>query len=1306
MFQRPSSPSKFAISATDSPSKLSVPRKHRNQPSSKDNLQFATDITTSLLEQVRQLQSLVAERDEAVKTITLDKARLEREAEGFSQRLKNMDESEQRYKDESWSLETQTHELMAHVKNAESREQKLHMALAAVTSEKGSTERELDDVKQNHAKLAEDHDLARKNHEAELSGLRRNVNLSENERGSLQHRIDELTSQNQELAKAVAGRFRDQGSDGEKEMDTVPDDLALDRSDPEQSPPASPSKAGARHSLLETETLKSSLTHAHRMIQNLKGNVQREKSEKLDLKRLLQEARDELDMQRGGANKRLKKPKSQQDIQRKIPRPGLLGSARNSKTDVMVDDTEWEDHQGNSRALTRPLPKREDTDSTATETEDNYETANERETATESEAFQTGAESMAGDTSDDMTETEGGMTRSGTVRASNQPFLANARPGDRSSFRSTASTSGDEDYTTHNPVHSQPTRYRLKINRGNRRSYIGNETPTSSLPSTAKNSPAVGNNSGLGDQSLFAELGDMSAEEVSTPGARSIRSQHSTPSMRRSVPRQRSATSMRRSVTPQRSSSGVRPPTVVYNSEPPVPKIPHTDAGTMTESWQHEAIAPEGSRVLPSTPQNKDAAVQCIGETQSGSVSSKMSQMVTSILPSFGRSKDPQSTPTDVSPDEGEDRELPQSPETPTLQRPATAVPLASLTLSPIQSVATAPISPPQKPRTGANTSATDYQGESTDRSETPADEQADSSQPGILGSVFGWGRPKSTSTPQIAEDETRQDPASIPLPISRDGKMPLQEVAGNTKQRGPLEDVFKPDRSLPSPSAMSDHGSQTMLSSEQIDRILRQKDRTPSPTSVVRPSAAPAMKPLSQIGAIPVLGPNRSSQDITGVGKGKEVEQPGKAGFTGPSFAKRPVSQGSARVPTGAIEMPPLPPDHQQAIAAAAQKVPAGEMGPPLAPASSYRPNSMAPRTPVRSRTPNENRFTSPTSRNGTTPRNRYSTARSMRSRRSSVSSFESELDRSFNIRLDGMPNDLPSNTDPRMIQAITQTMVGEFLWKYTRKAGREGHSNKRHRRYFWVHPYTRTLYWSDKDPAAAGRAELKAKSVAIEAVRVVSDDNPMPPGLHRKSLVIMTPGRSVKFTANTSQRHDTWFNALSYLLMRTGPDPANEIATNLTQEDVSEFNPSYGGRSSRGAGSRVSLASFRSHGTQNRNAQDSIQARQPTGAPSASAVIPELSTSKRTRNHASISSRISSYWKPSSSVRGSMGSRTSIVGSRESVSGVYEQQKDRDSAEDMRQQVLRQENERELENVRACCDGIFTFHSYFQAWNIKNGD
>ena len=54
----------------------------------------------SLLAQVRQLQSVLAERDDSLKSVNLEKARLEVEAEGFSQRLRGLDESEQRYKDE------------------------------------------------------------------------------------------------------------------------------------------------------------------------------------------------------------------------------------------------------------------------------------------------------------------------------------------------------------------------------------------------------------------------------------------------------------------------------------------------------------------------------------------------------------------------------------------------------------------------------------------------------------------------------------------------------------------------------------------------------------------------------------------------------------------------------------------------------------------------------------------------------------------------------------------------------------------------------------------------------------------------------------------------------------------------------------------------------------------------------------------------------------------------------------------------------------------------------------------------------
>jgi hypothetical protein len=69
-------------------------------------------------------------------------------------------------------------------------------------------------------------------------------------------------------------------------------------------------------------------------------------------------------------------------------------------------------------------------------------------------------------------------------------------------------------------------------------------------------------------------------------------------------------------------------------------------------------------------------------------------------------------------------------------------------------------------------------------------------------------------------------------------------------------------------------------------------------------------------------------------------------------------------------------------------------------------------------------------------------------------------------------------NSTDPAIIHAITQTMIGEFLYKYTRRAIGKGHGEHRHKRFFWVHPYTKTLYWSSADPGSSNVSESSAKS------------------------------------------------------------------------------------------------------------------------------------------------------------------------------------------------------------------------------------
>lgn len=50
----------------------------------------------------------------------------------------------------------------------------------------------------------------------------------------------------------------------------------------------------------------------------------------------------------------------------------------------------------------------------------------------------------------------------------------------------------------------------------------------------------------------------------------------------------------------------------------------------------------------------------------------------------------------------------------------------------------------------------------------------------------------------------------------------------------------------------------------------------------------------------------------------------------------------------------------------------------------------------------------------------------------------------------------------------AMTRTMIGDWMWKYTRKVVGSGISDNRHRRFFWIHPYTQTLYWSTREPGA----------------------------------------------------------------------------------------------------------------------------------------------------------------------------------------------------------------------------------------------
>ncbi|KIW17341.1 hypothetical protein PV08_04533 [Exophiala spinifera] len=1354
--------STFTSQATASPTKVTAPsRRQRNQPSNRaGDLQFAADISTSLLAQVRSLQSAVAERDDLLKQANADRDRLEQEAQLYVQRLRAQDESEQKYKDENWNLETQTHELLAAAREAADREKRLNTSLAAAVAEKSRLQSEMDEIRVAHEKLTDEHTTAKKAYDSELHTLKRGMDVGEGERAALQNKVDELTAQNHELARAVAARLRGQHPDAEASAGRAYDEEFQDLESPEHSPPASPTKATPRHGGLESETLRSSLHHAHRMIQNLKNNIHREKTEKIELKRMLQDARDELEQRRGdvslGSGNKRQKTKS--DTFKKPARPDMLGGSRRARTDIELEDDDWEDNTVDSPTkshtqgqLAVPVAAGSHTTDlsdayqTANETEGAFETADERH-ATESEDFQTGAESLAGDSTDDLTETEdtAAQLRRKGISRTNRPSLAFKPAGDRQSYMSTASTSaGEDEDELKTPVLSQPQKFRLKNGRTSfaRQSRVPPDgTPTTVYSESAQqDSPAtIGSERSVpgAERSLFAELGGMDdSSNFGTPGRASIASAASTPG----VP----------AYTPSKQPAPQPEPVSLV-------KAAMVDCATMTDPWKPDQAWPtsivefddvDGSHtpfheqslspIASQFPLPPTVPVSPIKNIDNGTQYTPQRTLQESPIRNTAFITPPKTVWDEAqSPQQGEPvAELMPQPlalerlnysgllmldTMPVTPEKATAIAASlpePLTLSSIYAQVTEPVRTPQKKRAPGVTASTQVE-DSPSRPHTTEKVAAS----GLLASAaaaLGLSKAKNDRAPLIAEDETsEQTGTASEMPAN----MPLRDVSGNSI---PVKHVLagKSDyvqEQPESPSTISqDQGSQTLLTAQQIEEALRTQLTLPLPLPEGQKQVESVTSPLGPV--TPAEALDRQEVDIPGeIVPGIPIGQ----AIPLPSPTKRPSSSMSRRLSNS---HPPLPPDHKAAIAKAASRVssPTRElnaaphvptvMGPPALPASAMR----RPRTPGDSvRSPSRDGTAHRTSNVG---RHQRGTVTSQLSHRSSVSSFASELDERFNIHPAGQMSAHGFGTDPRIIQAITQTMIGEFLWKYTRKAGRAEMSETRHRRYFWVHPYTKTLYWSDQDPQTAGRNELKAKSVLIESVKVIPDDNPMPPGLHRKSLEIITPGRRVRFTASTGQRHETWFNALNYLLLR-GDDASGGTyqagGSEITRDDVDEFNVNAGGYGATlvPTTSRMSLSSYNSRTTRGTSANRASTTQRPalgiatTGATRPSHGPTNDTTTRQSRveqsqetntERAGRASSVSRFSRMIGSVtgktRGISEAANRVSGARSEAGSIYDaslvSDGRKDSAEELRREMLRQEQVGfgGLENVRACCDGMY---------------
>lgn len=104
------------------------------------------------------------------------------------------------------------------------------------------------------------------------------------------------------------------------------------------------------------------------------------------------------------------------------------------------------------------------------------------------------------------------------------------------------------------------------------------------------------------------------------------------------------------------------------------------------------------------------------------------------------------------------------------------------------------------------------------------------------------------------------------------------------------------------------------------------------------------------------------------------------------------------------------------------------------------------------------------------TTPRTRVRTSGHFRHRH--------QLSNNTNITAPSDPLSLSSASQSTgVVDAIAQTMVGEWMFKYVRRRksfgvpegnGKDDSSNDRHKRWVWLAPYERAILWSSKQPSS----------------------------------------------------------------------------------------------------------------------------------------------------------------------------------------------------------------------------------------------
>jgi hypothetical protein len=1061
-------------------------------------------------------------------------------------------------KEENWNMHLRNQELQTQVNAAAADASKLASENTRLIAQTTSLTTAIETLKVKNAELSSTVAESKSKHEAEMSALRRSQAGLQRDRSDLQRHVDELKQELSKRPEAFLDNLDEQmeGNDSDEGEESV---TPITQS-PARSPQLSPIKnTPSRNAPLELETTKSSLHHAHRMVTNLRNNLHREKTEKLELKRLLATAQDEVEQLRNkasGSKRAGKKP------QLRRPIPDLLGNRKTRQEISLQDDpqflgVEWNDEEGSTSAAY--VTANDD------ESDGAFMTATEHEMdETDTDAYRTGVESPSDmDEAGELTETEsgGGSAR----RMPSMGYIREISPA-------IAFTSDEDD----SPV--QPLRHRRSAMRSdNGRRVASNTYDPPPLPlfqelleggSSVVNSPisALDSPASLGTARAISPF--FQREEVETtdiacqcdpiPDPEPIVIQ-ATPV---TVYKERERPPY--SDTPVQSDPVPDPEPIIIQA-PPVIIYKERERPACTDVALQSDPIPDPEPVIIESPPviiYKESERPACSEqaTQSDPIPDPEPIVIQSPPVTIFKEREqppcsdveiqsdpiPPPEPVIIRPDPiiipGEpviieklvERERPASndaeaqcdpipPPEPIIIRPnPIMIPAEPIIVtkylerekpaSTEAAIQSDPIPPPEpiiirpdpimipaeplivtkyieRPRPASVSMA--VQSEPLPPPEPLIvyrdPEKPDSNHMAVQSDPIPDPQPVFVPSEPIFVYREREIPPMTEMGVQSDEVGPtivyLEREPRMSNEVGIQSDIFVPSvresgvqseaSTIPDKENM-DREIQTLLSIPLMETF--QFEGQSSPTVTTRPKT-----PMSLSFSRPVTANSRAAESTSAMTP-RTIKTPNSE-MDWDNTPKSPLKEiTNSRVQPGSpSRTPSMRYDSPSALSFSSRHGSTRRYGTILEhPTLQPSPRSTITRSRMGHPASPSRRHVSPThSRMNMSVMSRSTTAMS---RRTSLSSFESEVEDRFGLNREG--TDIPegqyaTSTSPQIIQAITQTMIGDTLYKYTRsQMSRTKISDKRHRRFFWIHPYTKTLYWSNDNPAASVESKSNTRS------------------------------------------------------------------------------------------------------------------------------------------------------------------------------------------------------------------------------------